>query len=74
MHKLQTIYVTEPAKIKHICTQNLALFLNFNLQYLMKYKYYDNEIFIPYSQINNKSNKIYRTWISLAQTKKITIF
>ena len=35
-------YVTGPARMGHICTQNLALFLNFNLQYLFKYKYRDN--------------------------------
>ena len=43
------VYVTGPAKIGHICTQNLALFLNFNLQYLLKCKCYYNEIFMPYS-------------------------
>ena len=47
-------YVTWPAKIGHICTRNLTLFLNFSLQYLSNYKCYYNEIFIPYSQINNK--------------------
>ena len=59
--KLQTKYVTGPAKIGHICTQILTLFLNFNLQYLLKYKCYDNEIFMPYSQINKKAKKVYRT-------------
>ena len=54
------IYVTGPAKIGHICT-NLALILNFNLQYLLKYEYYDNEIFMPYSHINKQVNKSYRT-------------
>ena len=44
-----SVYVTGPAKIGHICTQNLASFLNFNLQYLLKYKYYDNEICMSYS-------------------------
>ena len=58
-HTLQ--YVTGPAIIGHICTQNLALFLNFNLQYLLKDECYDNEIFMSYSQINKKVNKIYRT-------------
>ena len=53
--------VTGPAKIGHICTHNLASFLNFNLQYFLKYTCYDNEIFIPYSQINKKVNKSYRT-------------
>ena len=46
------VIVTGPAKIGHICTQNFALFLNFNLQYLLKYKSYDNELSIPYLQIN----------------------
>ena len=55
------IYVTGPAKIGHICTQNLALFLNFNSQYLMKYKSYDNEILKAYSQMNKKAEKLYRT-------------
>ena len=41
-------YVTRPAKIGHICTQNLALFLKCNLQYLLKYECYDHEIFMPY--------------------------
>ena len=54
-------YVTGPAKIGHICTQNLALFLNFNLQYLLKSKCPYNKIFMPYAQINNKVNKSYRT-------------
>ena len=67
-------FVTGPAIIGHICTQNLALILKFNLQYILKYKSYDNEIFLPYSQINKKANKVYRTWISYAQTKKSTIF
>ena len=58
------IYVIGPAKIVHICTQNLTLFLNFNLQYLLQYKCYYNEIFIPYSQINKKAKKASRTWIS----------
>ena len=49
--------------IGHICTQNLALFLNFNLQYLLKYKCYYNAIFMPYSQINKQAQKVYRTWI-----------
>ena len=44
--------MTGPAKIGHICTQNLALFLNFNLQYLLQYEGYDNKIFIPYSQMS----------------------
>ena len=56
-------YMTGPAKIGHICKHNLALFLNFNLQYLLKHTHYNNEIFIPYSQINKKSSKVYRTWI-----------
>ena len=54
-------YVTGPAKIGHICTQNLAIFLNFNLQYLMKYKSYDNEILKAYLQMNKKAEKVYRT-------------
>ena len=49
---MHTVYVTGPAKIGHICTQNFALILKFNLQYLLKYKSYDNEIFMPYLQIN----------------------
>ena len=53
--------VTGPAKIRHICTHNLALFLNFNLQYLLKHEWYDNKIFMSYSQINKKVNKSYRT-------------
>ena len=57
-------YVTRPAKIGHICTQNLALFLNFNSQYLMTYKSYDNEILKAYSQMNKKAEKVYRTLIS----------
>ena len=69
--KIQAAYVTRPANIGHICTQNLALFLNFNLQYLLKYKIYDNEIIMPYSQINKKLMKVYRT---KAQNKKSTIF
>ena len=55
------IYVTRPAKIGHICTQNLALFLYFNLQYLLMYRSYDNDIFKPCSQSNKKAKKIYRT-------------
>ena len=43
------IYVTGPAKIGHICTQSLALFMKFNLQYLLKLKCYYIEIFMPYS-------------------------
>ena len=43
-----------PAKIGNIYTQNLALFLNFNLQYLLKDKCYDNEVLMSYSQINKK--------------------
>ena len=58
---VQITNVTGPAKIGHICTQNLALFLNFNSQYLMKYKSYDNEILKAYSQINKKAEKVYRT-------------
>ena len=54
-------YVTGPAKIGHIYTQYLALFLNFNLQYLLKYKSYDHKLFMPYSQINRKAHKVYRT-------------
>ena len=50
-------YVTGPAKIGHICTQNFALFLNFNLQYLLKYKSYDNEILMPYSRSVKKQGK-----------------
>ena len=46
--------VIGPAKIG---TQNMALFLNFNLHYLLKYKSYDNKIFIPYSQINKKAKR-----------------
>ena len=38
--------VTGTVKIGHICTQNLDIFLNFNLQYPLKYKSYDNEIFM----------------------------
>ena len=53
--------VTRPAKIGHICTQKLVLFLKFNLQYLLKYTSYDNEIFMPSSQINKKAKKICRT-------------
>ena len=48
-------------KIGHICTQNLALFLNFNLQYLLQFISYDNEISMPNSKINKKANKVYRT-------------
>ena len=51
-------------KIGPICTQNLALFLNFNLQYFLKYISYDDEIFMPYSQIHKKAEKVYRTEIS----------
>ena len=51
-------YVTRPAKIGHICTQNLALFLNFNLQYLLMYESYDNNIFMPYLQINKKTENL----------------
>ena len=58
---MHTPYVTGPAKIGHICTQNLALFLNFNSQYLMKYKSYDNEILNAYSQMNKKAEQVYRT-------------
>ena len=54
------IYVTGPAKIGHICTQNLALFFNFNSQYLLKYTCYYNEISLTYSPINKKIKKIYR--------------
>ena len=54
----QNNYVTEPVKTGHICKENLALFLNFNLQYLLKYKHYDNEIFLPYSQINKKAKTV----------------
>ena len=61
VHTYIYIYVTGPAKIGHICTQNFALFLKFNLQYLLKYKSYDNEIFMPYSHINKKARKVYRT-------------
>ena len=50
-------YVTGPAKIGHIYTQNLALFLNFNSQYLMKYKSYDNEILKAGLQMNKKAEK-----------------
>ena len=60
IHALIT-YVTGPAKIGYFCTQNLALFLKFNLQYLLKYKYYDNDIFMTNSKINKKVKKIYRT-------------
>ena len=56
-----SLIMTRPAKIGHICTQNLIMFLNFNLQYLLKYKHYYNEIFMPYSQINKKAKKVYRT-------------
>ena len=66
--------MTEPTKIGHICTQNLALFLDFNLQYLMMFTSYDNEIFMPSSHINKKASKVYRTWKSYTQTKKSTIF
>ena len=52
---------TGPAKIGHICTQNWTSFLNFNLQYLLKYKCYDNDSFMPYSPINKKGTKLYRT-------------
>ena len=58
------IYVTGPAKIGHICTPNLTLFLNFNLQYLLKYKHYYYENLMPYSHINKKAQKVYRTGIS----------
>ena len=61
LYKRSRTNVTEPAKIGHICTQKFGLFLNFKLQYLLKYKSYDNEMFIPYSQINKKVNKSYRT-------------
>ena len=74
LHAKHYAYVTGPAKIAHICTQNFALFLNLHLQYLLKYKSYDNEIFMAYLQIIKKTEKAYRTWISLAQTKKSTIF
>ena len=57
-------YMTGPAKIGHICTQNLALLLNFNSQYLMKYKSYDNETLKAYLQMNKKAETVYRTWIS----------
>ena len=50
----RSVYVTGPARIRHICTHNLALFLNFNLQYLLKYKCYGNEIFMPYLKIKVK--------------------
>ena len=53
----ELIYVTRPAKIG----QHLALFLKFNLQYLLKYNCYYNEIFMPYLQINKKAKKAYRT-------------
>ena len=53
--------MTGPAKIGHICTQNLASFLNFKLQYLFKYKCYYNELFMPYSQINRKAKEANRT-------------
>ena len=56
-----TKIVTGPAKIGHICTQNIALFLNFNLQYLSKYECYDIKMLMPYSQINKKASKSYRT-------------
>ena len=54
--------MTGPAKIGHICTQNLALFLNFNSQYLMKYKSYDNKMLKAYSQINTKAEKVYKEY------------
>ena len=54
------IYVTGPAKIGHIRTQKFALFLNFNLQYLLKYKSYDNETSVLNSQINKKARKVHR--------------
>ena len=57
-------YVTGPVKIGHICTQNLALFLNLNLQYRLKHTCYYNEIFMPYTQINKKAKTVYRTLIS----------
>ena len=43
------LYVTGPAKIGHIRTQNLVLFFKFYLQYLLKYKSCDHKIFMPYS-------------------------
>ena len=55
------VFVTGPAKIGHICTQNFVLFLSFNLQYLLKYIHYYNEIFMLYSLINVKAIKVYRT-------------
>ena len=58
---MESTFVTGLAKIGHICTQNLALFLNFNSQYLLKYKHYNDEIFQPLSQINNKAKTVYRT-------------
>ena len=39
----------------------ICLILNLNLQYLLKYKSYDNEISILYSQINRKARKVHRT-------------
>ena len=38
------VYVTGHAKIGHICAQEFGLIFNFNLQYLLKCKSYDNEI------------------------------
>ena len=51
------IIVTGPAKIGHICTQNFALFLNFNLQYLLKYKIYDNEMLMLIHKSIRKQRK-----------------
>ena len=48
LHGYYAKYVAGPAKIGHIGTQNVALFLNFYLQYLLKYKGYYNKIFMPY--------------------------
>ena len=61
-------YVTGPAKIGHIYTQNLTLFVNLNLQYLLKYKCYYNQTLMSYSQINKKAKKVYKTLLYIIST------
>ena len=48
--------------------QSLALFLNFNLQYLLKYGRYDNEIFVLYLQINKKAKSL--QYINIVNTNQ----
>ena len=53
------LYVTGPGYLHTIYVLIIELQLT-----ISNYRKYDNEIYMPYSQINKKAKTVYRTWIS----------